>query len=77
MKWFLAVVLLAVATWSECKADDLPAYCGVNEEKYNYKPVPKSEGTLRQVHMAMRYYLFQFVNQNEYFYYCKLYNRLC
>ena len=49
MKLFLVFVSLAITTFSYSVAV-LPPYCGANVEEY-----PKAEGTLRQVHLVMRY----------------------
>jgi hypothetical protein len=49
MKLLLVFVSLAITAFSYSVAD-LPPYCGVEIEDY-----VKGEGTLRQVHLIMRY----------------------
>lgn len=53
MKVFLTLICLGLTALNSCEAD-LPDYCGVDEAKLNYKAVSKAEGTLKQVHMAVR-----------------------
>ena len=49
MKLSLVFLSLAIIAFGCCVAD-LPAYCGPNVEEY-----AKGEGTLRQVHLLVRY----------------------
>ena len=60
MKLSVVFLSLAIIIAFGCCVADLPAYCGVNVEEY-----AKGEGTLRQVHLVMRY---QIMSQYEVFF---------
>ena len=54
MKLLLVFVSLAITAFGY-SVTDLPPYCGAKVEEY-----PKAEGTLRQVHLVMRYQIMFF-----------------